>query len=761
MIIKDRKKYKVIGTRPIRHDGLEKVTGRALYSADVKLPQLQIGALLRSPFAHANIISIDTSEAEKHPGVTAVVTGKDFEIGENKEIEIGEGIANFKFDSMNIMAKDKVLYKGHAVAAVCGSDLNTAQEAIKKIKIKYEEIEPVLSVDQAVSESAPVLHNDFIGITPDGSKENTNIANYFNYELGNPEKGFESSDYVIERVFTMPMVHQGYIEPHSATVVWGEDGRLTIWTSTQGAFPVRTQTAELLGIPESMIRVMPTEIGGGFGGKTRVYLPPVAAVLSKKSNRPVKLTMDRQSVFEGTGPAPGGKVTIKLGVKENMKLMSASAEIKFEAGAFPGSAVGAAAICVFACYDIPNTRIDGYDILVNKPKSAAYRAPGSPQATYGMEATIDEICSKKGWDPLEFRILNASKQGTRRGDGPKFPKIGNLDVLDATKKSDHWNTPINNNGKGKHGKLEGRGVASGYWMNGGGKSSVTLSVNDDGTVSLLEGSADIGGTRVSIAMHAAEVLGLRADEIIPRIPDTDGVGYTGMTGGSRTTYATGFAAYNAAQNLISELKSRAAFKWEIPEKDVEFINGAFQSNKDPELKISFKELAGRLDATGGPVSSVGSVDLSSNSHGYATHIVDLEIDPDTGKTDVSRYTAIQDVGTAIHPSYVEGQMQGGVAQGIGWALNEEYFISEKGVMENSSFLDYRMPTSLDLPMIETIIVENENPDQPFGVRGVGEVPIVPPLAAVANAISDALGIRLYDLPMKPEKIIKELNSRIK
>ncbi len=758
MIIKDKKEYKVIGTRPIRHDGVEKVTGRALYSADVKLPQLQIGAFLRSPYAHAKIVSIDTSEAEKHPGVTAIVTGKDFEIGENKEIEIGEGIANFKFDSMNIMAKEKVLYKGHAVAAVCASDLNTAEEAIRKIKVKYEELQPVLSVDEALSESATILHEDFVGTTPQGSKTQTNIADYFNYEFGDPQKGFNESDQVIERAFTMPMVHQGYIELHSATVVWGEDGRLTIWTSTQGAFPVRTQTAELLGIPESMIRVMPTEIGGGFGGKTRVYLPPVAAVLSKKSNRPVKLTMDRKSVFEGTGPAPGGIVTIKIGVNDDMKLNAASADIKFEAGAFPGSAVGAAANCVFACYDIPNTRIDGYDILVNKPKSAAYRAPGSPQASFAMDATIDEICSENGWDPLEFRIFNASKKGSRRGDGPIFPEIGNLDVLNAVKNSDHWNSPINN-GSSKDGKLRGRGIASGYWMNGGGKSSATLSVNDDGTVSLLEGSADIGGTRSSIAMHAAEVLGLKAEDIIPRIPDTDGVGYTGMTGGSRTTYATGMAAYQAAVSLVEKLTSRVAILWDISEKDIEFKNSIFQSKKDSELRISFKELAGQLDSTGGPVSSVGSVNLSSASHGYATHIVDLEIDPKTGKTDVSRYTAVQDVGKAIHPSYVEGQMQGGAAQGIGWALNEEYYISEKGNMENSSFLDYRMPTSLDLPMIETIIVENENRDHPFGVRGVGEVPIVPPLAAVANAIHNALGIRLYDLPMKPEKIIKKLNSK--
>ena len=554
----------------------------------------------------------------------------------------------------------------------------------------------------------------------------------------------------------MPMVHQGYIEPHVAVAQWGEDGRLTLWTSTQGAFPVRTQTAGNLGMPESRVRVMPAEIGGGFGGKTRVYLTPLAAVLSKKSNKPVKIVMDRISVFDASGPAPGGKIKIKLGVNSNKKLTSGYANIKLEGGAFGGSAVGASAKCVFACYDIENTRIDGYDLVVNKPKSAAYRAPGSPQVSYAIEVTIDEICKSQGWDPLEFRILNASKEGTRRGDGPKFPKIGNLDVLDAVKKSEHWNSKKS---ESKSGKLIGRGIASGYWMNGGGKSSVTLSINDDGTVTLLEGSADIGGTRPSIAMQAAEILGLSAEDMFPRIPDTDGVGYTGMTGGSRTTFATGWAAVNAANNLIDELKKRLSMIWEIEKNEIDFNKGIFSSKSDSELKMKFKDLAKKLDGTGGPVSSVGSVDLDSSSHGFGTHIVDLEIDPETGKTDIIKYTAVQDVGKAIHPSYVEGQIQGGAAQGIGWALNEEYFINDEGKMLNSSYLDYRMPTSLDLPMIDTILVENENPEQPFGVRGVGEVPICPPLGAVTNAIEDAIGVRLNSLPMKPSVILKALSNR--
>ena len=755
MILKNNK-YNVIGTRPIRHDGLEKVTGKAVYSADVQLPNMSYGAILRSPYAHARIVSIDTSEAEKLSGVFGVITGKDFQTGIDKDIEIGEGIANFKWDSMNIMARDKVVYVGHAVAAVAAKDRNTGLEALKRIKVVYEELDPVLSVDEAVKKDSTVIQDDFKGVEINGEMSSKNVADYFQFNFGDTEKGFNESDYVIEKEYSMPMVHQGYIEPHVAVAQWGEDGRLTLWTSTQGAFPVRTQTAGILGMPESRVRVMPAEIGGGFGGKTRVYLTPLAAMLSKKSNRPVKMVMDRPSVFDATGPAPGGKIKIKIGVTNDMKIKSAYSDLRLEGGAFGGSAVGASAKCVFACYEIENTRIDGYDLVVNKPKSAAYRAPGSPQVSFAMEVTIDEICSKNGWDPLEFRIKNASKEGTRRGDGPKFPKIGNIDVLDAVSKSEHWNSekPIS-----KKGKLVGRGIASGYWMNGGGKSSVTLSLNDDGTVTLLEGSSDIGGTRPSIAMQAAEILGLNATEMFPRIPDTDGVGYNGMTGGSRTTFATGWAAVNAARNMIKELKNRLSLIWEIETEQIAFENGNFSSKADSELSINIRDLAKKLDGTGGAVSAVGSVDLDSSTHGFGTHIVDLEIDPETGKTDIIKYTAAQDVGRAIHPSYVEGQIQGGAAQGIGWALNEEYFIDKKGKMLNSSYLDYRMPTALDLPMIDTILVENENPEQPFGVRGVGEVPICPPLGAISNAIKDALGIRLNDLPMKPSVILKALSKK--
>ena len=744
---------KVVGTRPIRHDGYDKVTGRALYGADVKVPGLIWGEVLRSPHAHARIKSIDTSAADAMPGVFATMTHADLPMAEDKDVDVGEGMVNVRRHAVNVMADDKALYKGHVVAAVAAIDRNTAQEAARRIEVEYEPLPVVNNVDEAMAEDAPLLHPDMHGNHLGQQIGGTNVAGQFRHQLGDPEQGFAESDLIVDRTFTLPMVHQGYIELHNATAFWDEEDRITIWSSTQGAFGVRSQTAGILKIDESNIKVNPVEIGGGFGGKTVVYLPPVAAVLSKKAHRPVKMVMDRTSVFEGSGPAPGGKIRVKIGVSNDGKIKAAEADIRFEAGAFPGSAVSAGALCVLACYDIPHVRIDGRDVLVNKPKSAAYRAPGSPQVAFASEQVVDEICDRMGWDKLQFRLENASKQGTRRADGPTFARVGLVETLEAARASDHWNTPLEKSGDGK---LRGRGIASGYWMNGGGKSTCDLSVSDDGIVFMNEGSADIGGTRASIAMQAAEVLGIGAHDVRPSIPDTDSIGFTGVTGGSRTTYATGYAAYQAATELIEKLKSRAAALWGIDPEEVDFSDGVFSSKSDPELKLGFKDLARRLDGTGGPVTSTASVDLAEAGNSFAVHICDLEVDPNTGKTDVIRYTALQDVGKAVHPAYVEGQMQGGAVQGIGWTLNEEYFMTEEGVMANSSFLDYRMPTSLDLPMIDTIMVEVPNPLHPFGVRGVAEVPLAPPLGAVANAVTDATGTRFTDAPINPGKIVAGL-----
>ncbi|MCI0848404.1 MAG: molybdopterin-dependent oxidoreductase, partial [Chloroflexi bacterium] len=376
-------------------------------------------------------------------------------------------------------------------------------------------------------------------------------------------------------------------------------------------------------------------------------------------------------------------------------------------------------------------------------------APGAPIAAFAGEIVVDELAEKLGMDPIEIRLLNASKEGTVRLEAPPFPVIGNVECLEAARNSEQYKTKLT----GKH---RGRGVASGFWFNIGLQSSAAISVNADGTINLVEGSTDIGGSRVSLAMQAAEVLGIPAEDVRPSVGDTESVGYTFLTGGSRTTFATGWAAHNCAQEIRTKMIERAASIWDVSEDDVTMTDGVFLHKSDPDLKFTFKELAGQLNRSGGPISSQVSVDPRTSGTAFATHVVDVEVDTETGKVTVLNYTAVQDAGKAVHPSYVEGQIQGAVVQGIGWALNEEYVFSDDGAMENSSFLDYRMPTSLDLPMISTVIVEVANPGHPYGVRGVGEVPIVPPMAAMANAIYDAVGVRLTALPMSPAAVLEAL-----
>lgn len=748
----ENKDYKVIGTRPIRHDGVDKVTGRAIYGADFQITGLLHGRVLRSPHAHARIVSIDTSRAEALPGVKGIVTGDDLPAAEDKMADLGEGAVSLKYLCDNILASDKALYRGHAIAAVAATSPHIAEEACQLIDVEYEVLTPVMEVRQAMEPDAPLLHEGLktssLGET---SEESSNVASHIQHKKGDIEKGFAEADIVIDREFVTGTVHQGYIEPHNATAHYNQDGHLTVWCSTQGAFTVREQLAEILQYPISKIKVVPLEIGGGFGGKINVYIKPVAALLAKKTGKPVKVLMNRADVFEGTGPTPASFITVKMGATKDGKITAAQTSMAFEAGAYPGSPVGAGAMCIFAPYNIDNVLIDGYDVVVNKPKSAPYRAPGATNAAFGSETVIDELAEELNIDALELRLMNGAKEGDHRADGPVYPRIGFIETLEAAKEHPHYSSE---NGKTHH----GRGIASGFWFNIGLESSVTISVNPDGTINLVEGSTDIGGTRASIAMQAAEVLGIPAESVNPSVVDTNSIGYTAVTGGSRTTFATGYAAYEAAQDVKRQMIERAAKLWDVDEANVQFADGEFSSINGKEEQISFRDLSGRLSETGGPVVGRATVDPPGAGGAFATHVVDVAVDVETGKVEILRYTATQDAGKAIHPSYVEGQIQGGVVQGIGWALNEEYIYNEEGTMTNASFLDYRMPTCLDLPMIDAVIVEVPNPGHPYGVRGVGEVPIVPPPAAIANAIYDAVGVRMDELPMSPDRLLKALGK---
>ncbi len=739
--------YDVVGTRPIRHDGTDKVTGRAQYGADYDDAGLLHGHILRSPHAHAGIKSIDTSKAEALEGVLAIVTHSDFTSEADGLVNTGEGApTSLRWLRDNVLASDKALYRGHAIAAVAAVNPHIAEEAVGLIEVDYEVLPPVITVEDAMAEGATILHADLKTMEL-GEETDTvsNVADHFQHKKGDTAAGFAEADVIVEREYRAKTVHQGYIEPHNATALWNADGKVRVWCSTQGAFAVRDSMAQLLEMPESSIRVTPMEIGGGFGGKIPIYLEPVAALLSRKTGRHVKLVMSRADVFEASGPTCGSWSRVKIGAKNDGTITAAEVVLAFEAGAYPGSPVPAGAMCALAPYDIENGTVDGYDVVVNKPKTAAYRAPGAPNAAFAVEQAVDELAQKLGIDPIEFRLKNAAKEGTRRVDGPVFNRVGLVETLEAMRDHPHYNAPLGEN--------QGRGVAVGFWFNIGFHSAVDLAVNGDGTVNLTEGSTDIGGSRASIAMQAAEVLGLPAEDVHPSVVDTDSIGYTFLTGGSRTTFATGWAAYEAAQSVKRQMIERAATIWDVDADSVQMEKGVISSTSDPELNMTFKELAGQLAGTGGGISASESVNPQSFGGSFAGNIVDLEVDPETGKTSVTRFTAVQDVGKAIHPSYVEGQMQGGSVQGIGWALNEEYYMNDDGGMVNSTLLDYRMPTSLDLPMIDTVIVEVANPGHPYGVRGVGEANIIPPTPAIANALQQAIGTRLFETPMNPVAIV--------
>ena len=455
--------YAVIGTRPIRPDGTDKVIGRALYGIDAQLPRVLHARVLRSLHAHARIKAIDARRALALPGVKAVVIAAELPQPSGKVADLGEGaMINPRFMSNNILAADKVLYKGHAVAAVAAISRHIAEEALALIDVDYDVLPMVLDGRQAMQDDAPILHKRLMPLTnphirPGGLRDEndpgqgSNLANQFVFEVGDVAQGFREADVIVEREYRTAPVHQGYIEPHRATAHWGADGNLTIWSSSQGYFAIRDQTAMVLGIPVSRVKVIPMEIGGGFGGKTLIYLEPVAALLSKKTGHAVKLMMGRTEVFEGTGPTSGTYMRVKMGARKDGRLTAAEAYLVYEAGAFPGSPVNAGSQCIFAPYDLPNVRVEGHDVVVNKPKAAAYRAPGAPAAAFAAETVVDELCEQLGMDPIEFRLINGSHEGTRRIAGPRFPPIGYLDMLNAAKTHPHYMNSL-------QGPYRGRGL---------------------------------------------------------------------------------------------------------------------------------------------------------------------------------------------------------------------------------------------------------------------------------------------------------------
>jgi len=746
MALDDTKKtreFKVVGTRPDRPDGIDKVTGRARFGADMVAPGMLTGRILRSPHAHARIVRIDTSKAEALSGVKAVVTRADFG-------EVPEDVADV-LD--NCMAGDKALYDGHAVAAVAASSPAVARKALKLIEVEYEVLPHVTDVDAAIKPDAPVLHEGRQQETvPEGLSQNVIARSEFGH--GDIEAGVKQADRVVGRTYRTAATHQGYIEPHACLATMGSDGRADLWVCTQGHYMVRNTCAAILGMEQGQLRVTASEIGGGFGGKTVVFLEPVALMLAKKAGRPVKMVMSRSEVLRATGPTSSTSIDVKIGMTKDGRITAGFAELRYQGGAYPGSPVDMGAMSGFAPYDLENVKTVGWDVVANRPKAAAYRAPGAPMAAFAIESAIDEAAKGFGLDPLEVRLMNGADEGTKASYGPTYPAIGLKATLEAAKSHPHWSAPLGEN--------QGRGVACGFWFNFGGDTCVSLNITPDGTVTVSEGNPDIGGSRASMTMMAAEELGIPYDQVRTIIADTGSLGQNEVTDGSRVTFAVGLATIKAAEAAKTEMCRRAAMVWGIDEEAVEWEDGAARpagpnAGKFPPMTL--KEIAAIASNTGGPIAGHHEVNAEGAGVSFATHMVDVELDRDTGSTKILRYTVFQDAGKAVHPSYVEGQFQGGAVQGIGWALNEEYIYGDDGILQNAGFLDYRIPVASDLPMIDTVILEIPNPGHPYGVRGVGETSIVPPLAAIANAVSEAAGVRMTQLPMSPPRVLAGLQGK--
>jgi len=748
---------RVMRQRIPKVDAEGKVTGRALFGADIKLPGMLVGKVLRSPYAHARIRSIDTSKAEALAGVMAVVTARDMpEIPRGTRMTYGTAsTGDVCYLSHLVLARHKVLFHGHPVAAVAATSAEIAAEAIELIKVEYEVLPPVLEPLEAMKPDATLLHDDLYtqGLRGVASIP-SNVALRVELERGDVDAGLAEADVVVERTYRTTMVHQGYIEPLAETADVSSDGSVAVWANTQGIFQHRNELSVLLSIPLSKIRVIPTEVGGAFGGKSHVRVSPLCILLSRKAGRPVQITLSREEVQRATGPGWGTVITVKVGAHRDGTIAAIQGDVVYDSGAFPSGGIASPVRNIFSPYRTPHLKLDACEVVTNKPAVSAYRAPGGTSTAFALESVIDEVAEAVSMDPVEFRLRNVSRAGDPMADDTPYPRVGLVEVLEQVKRHRCWTTPLAGTGLG-------RGVAIALWGGAPGTTSCHIVLSGDGSVTLVLGTVDLHGTRTSLAQVAAEELDLDISEVRVLTGDTDTVAHSDSTGGDKVTYGQSKAVREACQDLLARLKRRVADHLKVSPKDVEYEGRRFWARGAPEIEMSLSDIAKRSTHNvrgGGAVIGYASASGMRPAPMAAAHVVDVEVDRETGKLRILSYTAFQDVGLCVNPLQVEGQMQGGSTQGIGWALTEKFAFDPDGVLENASLLDYRIPTSKDVPFIDTDIIEVPSAENPYGIRGAGQVSIVPPAPAIASAIYRATGVRLRDLPMSAERLFWALQE---
>ena len=736
--------FKVLERNYPRIDAYEKVTGRATYASDVYLPGMLACKLLPSTRSHARILRLDTSKAASHPGVRCVIKGTDF-----PDVRFGSGALRDRY----VMPREVVNFVGEPIAAVAADDEATAQEALELIEVEYEDLPAVVNPLSAMGSSAASVHPELADYEGYGFTLGHNVSTLLDADRGDVDQAFKDADVVVEDVYRSQGINQGFLEPMACVADVEPSGRLVVYASTQGPYQIRAALSAVLEIPVSRIRVVPMELGGGFGAKLRLVFEGFPALLAMKTGRPVKLVNTREEVFTMNGPRLPVTNYIRSGVMRDGTIVAREAYTIFDVGAYLGAGPNSGIGHGIGAYRVPNFRLRSYGVYTNKIYVGSYRASGVADMTFAVESHMDSIAHGLGMDPYEIRVKNALREGDVSVSGAVVPTNGLMEALEAIKERIDWPRQLEDG--------HGLGMALCEWRSGSGPSTAAISVNDDGTVSLLTGSVDISGSDTSLAAIAAEALGIPMEKVVVAKRDTDLAPYTGQSGGSRIVYSQGTAVQRAAEDTIHKLTALAAERLGVPEDALSCEDGRIYVMDNEPQGLTFAQLAAAsITSRGGPIIGMAALSSMPYTPVFAAQVAEVKVDRGTGQVKVLRYIQAQDVGTAINPMAVEGQLDGGVVQGIGRALTEDQqFDPETGAVRNPSLASYLMPLAIDLPELENVLINVPAPDGPFGARAVAEPPGFGPPAAIANAVFDAVGVRIKELPLSGERVLAALNGQ--
>ena len=753
--------FKVIGSSPARMGGIERVIGKGVYGIDLMLKDQLHGAILRSQYAHAKIVSVDTSEAKKIPGVHAVVTAEDA-----PNVRYGRS-----YIDRHILARGKVRFMGDPVAAVAADTLAIAKQALKKIKVVYEPLPVVIDPEEGTKPDAPVLHEDMpLPKTIPAEAKMKNVCGHAVVHVGDPDKAMAEADLVVDEVYETKMIHPQYLEPRIAAAQMEPNGRLTVWANAQAPFPVRQETAKMLGLPLNNVRVISAGLGGGFGGKgsgitSGAAVEPICGLLAMKAKRPVMIVLDKAEETISTTIRAGARMYIKTGVKKDGTIVARTGKVFYDAGGYSGFGVQAGGRCtnmLGGWYLMPNCHIEGYSVYTNKQVCGPVRGPGGPQAAFAVESHMDNIAAKLGMDPTEFRLKNTPKAGDKIVGVPKLRDVSLGETIKIAKEKIGW-------GKVKLEKNQGIGLATGSWIESAGPGGGSIvKVNEDGSVTVHIGKIDMGTIPgFGIPMIVAEELGIPVSDVTVLNVDTDASPWDAGTVGSRGILVSGGASRLAAIDARNQLFKMAASKLEASPDDLEIVDKQIRVKGTPAKTIALATVATDAHNVIGEVIGRGYCDnlalvAEEKAHGssqpFTAHACIVEVDTMTGNVKILKYVAVHDIGQPIHRAAAEGQIEGAAAMSIGQALCEQVVFDKDGRTMNPSFVDYLMPTINMMPRIETTLVEGFPGAGPYGAKGSGEIACVPPMACIANAIFNATGVRVTKLPLSPENVLRALKE---